>query len=202
MSRILSHAVVCAHISPELKTFATDTLISENALGAKVKPKEIQVDAEDKGAPHKRAKTVQNTLTDVTIATGRVRYQDEVSLSIVELFAVNGIPPSVLDSSQWKMFVAVATRSKFNSPSSTMLTEKMIPAEAALICKYQSDFLQTCTNLTITFDGGFTRKPSSVYTVHITTAERETFFIEGCDATDERHTAEYIEGLVTKVSNT
>jgi len=190
----------CPHLTPELKDFANDTAISQNSLGAKVNPKQIQTDTENQGAPpHKKAKTIQGTLTNIAITAGKTKYQDEVNLTIIELFAVSGVPASVLDSLQWKKFVDVATRSKCNPPSSTMLMEKLIPAEAALVRKYQADFLQTCVNLTLTFDGGSTRRPSSVYTVHITTAERETLFMEGCDATNEHHTAEYIEGLVTKV---
>jgi len=142
---------------------------------------------------------VQRTLADIATTAGKTKYQDEVNLAIVELFAVSGIPASVLDPPQWKKFVDVATRSKCSPLSSTILTEKLIPAEAALVRKYQTDFLRTCLNLTLTFDGGSIRKPSSVYTIHITTAERETFFMDGCDATGKRHTAEYIEGLVTRV---
>ena len=199
LSRILLHAMGCSHLSPELKSFANDMAIKNNALGLKVNPRQIKTDTDNQDAPHKKAKTVRSSLAEIAVTAGRTKFQDEVSLAVVELFAVCGIPASVLDSSHWKKFVEVATCSKFNSPSSSTLTEKLIPAEAALVRKHQSDFLRTCVNLTLTFDGGSTRKPCSVYTVHITTAERETFFMEGCDATDERHTAEYIEGLATKV---
>jgi len=198
-TRILFHAMGCPHLTAELKGFANDAAIAQNSLGAKVNPKEVHVDAENQGAPYKKAKTVQQTLTNIATTTGRTKYQDEVNLAIVELFAVSEIPASILDSPQWKKFVGVATHSKCNPLSSTILTEKLIPAEAALVRKYQTDFLRTCLNLTLTFDGGSIGKLSSVYTIHITTAERETFFMDGCDATGERHTAEYIEGLVTKV---
>jgi len=200
LQRVLAHAMDCAFISAELRDFAHDVAIESNAPGARVNPKRIQTDTETQGTPpHKKVKTIQGTLTDVAMTTGKARYQDKVNLAIVELFAVSGVPPSVLDSSQWKKFVEVATNSKCSPPSLTMLTQKLIPAEAALVRKYQANFLRTCVNLTLTFDGGSTRRPSSVYTVHITTAERETLFMEGCDATSERHTAEYIEGLITKV---
>ena len=200
LSRILLHAMACSRLLPELKAFANDTAISVNSLGTKVIPKKIQVDTEV-GVQHKKARIVQETLANVAITTGQAKYQDKVNHAIVELFAVSGVPAKVLDSLQWRKFIEVATRSKCNSPSSTMLTVKLIPAEAALVRKYQTDFLRTCVNLTLTFDGGSTRKPCSVYTLHITTAERETFFMEGHDATDERHTAEYIAGLATKVCN-
>lgn len=200
-ARVLLHAMGCPHLSSELKGIANDTSINQNAPGVKVHPKIIQADTENQGAAYKKAKTIQTSLLKIATTTGKIKYQDEVNLAIVELFAVTGIPASVLDSPQWKGFVRAATRSKCHPLSSTMLTEKLIPAEAALVRKYQADFLRTCVNLTLTFDGGSTRKPSSVYTIHITTAERETFFMEGHDATDERHTAGYIEGLVAGVSD-
>ena len=189
----------CPFLSPELKSLANNIAVEKNALGAKVNPKKVQANIENQGAPYKKAKTVQKTIVDVAIATGKATYQDEINHAIVELFAVNGIPASILDSVQWKKFMSVATRAKYNSLSSTTLMVKLIPAEAALVRKHQSDFLRTCANLTLTFDGGSTRKPSSVYTIHVTTAERETFFMEGHDATSERHTAEYIERLVCQV---
>ena len=201
LSRILFHAMGCSHLSGELKDFANNVSVAENTLGVKVKPKIIQADVESQMAPYKKAKTVHKSLTDVVIPAGKIKFQDRVNLAIVELVAVSGIPATVLDSLQWKKFMEAATRSKCNSPSSMMLMEKLIPAEATLVRKYQSDFLRSCVNLTLTFDGGSTRKPSSVYTLHIATAERETFFMEGYDATDDHHTAEYIQGLATKVSN-
>lgn len=190
----------CCHLSSELKGLAIDTSIDKNAPGLKVSPKLIQIDTGDQGATHKKPKTLENALVNIATAGGKIEYRDKVNLAIVELFAVSGIPPRILDLPEWKKFVDAATHSKCNPPSATMLREKLIPAEAALVRKYQADFLRTCVNLTLTFDGGSTRKPSSVYTMHITTAERETFFIEGCDATSEHHTAEYIEGLLTGVS--
>ena len=200
LSRILVHAMGCPYLPPELKNLANDTAVNQHAPGIKVNPKQIRTDTENQGAPHKKPKTIQGTITDIAVTTGKIKYQDEVDLAIVQLFAANGIPANVLDSPQWKKFVEVVSHSKGNSPSSTTLTKKLIPAEAALVRKYQTEFLQTCANLTLTFDGGSTRKPSSVYTIHITTAERETFFMEGYDATDERHTAEYLGKLITKAS--
>ena len=193
------HAMDCSHLPEGLKDLARDTAIKENAPGAKVNPKQVRANSEDGTPLHKKAKTIQNTLIDVAATTGKAKYEHAITFHLVELFCVRAIPAKVLDAPEWKKFVEEATKSKYNSPSSTTFTEKLVPAEAALVRSYQIKFLDTCINLTLTFDGGATRKPSSVYTVHITTADRETFFMEGCDATDERHTAEFIEGLVTRV---
>jgi hypothetical protein len=199
LGRILMHSTDCKHLSADLADFANDTAIEENAPGAKVKPKRIRDDSEDQTLLHKKVKTIQNTLVEIVVTTGKAKHEHAINLCIVELFCVRAIPAKVLDTPEWKKFVGEATHSKYNSPSSTTFTEKLVPAEAALVRSYQIKFLNTCVNLTLTFDGRSTRKPSSVYTVHITTADRETFFMEGCDATDEQHTAEFIDDLVTKV---
>ena len=137
LQRVLAHAMDCIFISAKLRDFTHDVAIESNAPGARVNPKQIQTDTETQGTPpHKKVKTIQGTLTDVAMTTGKAIYQDKVNLAIVELFAVSGVPPSVLDSSQWKKFVEVATNSKCSPPSLTMLTQKLIPAEAALVCKY------------------------------------------------------------------
>ena len=193
------HAVDCPHLTTDLKEFANDLLIEENAPGVKVNLKHIPADSEEVVPVYKKAKTLKNTLVDVALTTGKAKYEHAVTLCIVELFCIRGIPAKVLDSPEWKRFVDEATKSKYILPSSTMFTEKLVPAEAALVRSYQRKFLHTCMNLTLTFDGAATPKPSSVYTIHITTADRETFFMEGYDATDERHTAEFIESLVTGV---
>ena len=199
LNRILTHVMDCSHLPANLKDLTNDTAIKESAPGAKVNPKQVQVDSEDQQPLHKKVKTLQNTLADVAVATGKTKYEHAVTLCIVELFCVRAIPAKVLDMPEWKKFVEEATKSKYNPPSLTMFMEKLVPAEAALMRSYQIKFLNACINLTLTFDGGATWKPSSVYTVHVTTADRETFFMEGCDATDEQHTTEFIEGLVTKV---
>ncbi|KAF8838962.1 hypothetical protein BDN67DRAFT_906426, partial [Paxillus ammoniavirescens] len=63
--------------------------------------------------------------------------------------------------------------------------------------------LATCRHLTITFDGGKTRQPHSVYSIHVTTADRQTFCVELDDSSRLSHTGEYIfealDRIVTKI---
>jgi hypothetical protein len=53
-------------------------------------------------------------------------------------------------------------------------------------------------NLTLTFDGNTTRKPHSVYTVHATTPSRETYFLDAHEASDERHTTQWVTDKLLK----
>ena len=192
--------MVCVHLSPDLKQLASKQS-TRGALGAKVAPKELEIESsEDEHTPsHKKPKLLRSTLKDTAIANGTIKFDDSINHKIVMLFCVSGIPLRVLDTPHWKELIETATKFRYKPTSSTTVSQTFIPAEAALVRKYQMAFLQTLSNLTVTFDGGSTRKPSSVYTIHITTADRECFFMEGHDATDEKHTAAYIEGLITLV---
>ena len=87
----------------------------------------------------------------------------------------------------------------YNLVSGDTFQENYIPAEAALLCKKQVELLQKSNNLTITFDGGSTQKPQSVYTVHVTTPRRDIFYIEGEDGTDTKHTAAYLSTMLLRV---
>jgi hypothetical protein len=101
-------------------------------------------------------------LIDVTATTGKAKFEHVINFCIVELFCIRAIPPKVLDAPEWKKCVEEATRSKYNAPSSTMFTEKLVTAEAALVRSYQIMFPNTCINLTLMFDSGVTQKPSLV----------------------------------------
>lgn len=200
LPRIISHAMECKYLSPDLKSLASEKSI-QNALGTKVALKELQTTPpdEDGGPTCKKAKLLQSSLKDVLLPRGTIKFNDEINHRIVMLFCISGLPPRVLDTPQWEQLMETASRFKYNPTSSTMVSRTFIPAEAALVRSHQVAFLRTLANLTITFDGGSTRKPSSVYTIHISTADRECFFVEAHDATDEKHTAVYIENLITSV---
>jgi len=200
LSQILSHAMQCTHLSPDLKNLAS-ARSTKNALGAKVTPQEFRMEpqADDNLPSSKKARLLLSTLKDVALAKGTVKFEDDINHKIVMLFCVSGLPLRVLDTPQWRQLISTATKFKYKPTSSTMVSRTFIPAEAALVRSHQIAFLQALVNLTITFDGGSTRKPSSVYTIHISTADRECFFMEGHDATDEKHTAVYIESLITLV---
>jgi len=70
----------CAHLSDDLKDLANDTVVEENAPGAKVNRKQVRTDTEDRAPLHKKVKTVQNTLVGVAVTTGKAKYQHAMDL--------------------------------------------------------------------------------------------------------------------------
>ena len=74
--------------------------------------------------------------TDTIVPAGKIKYEDEVNLCIVELIAVNRIPVTMLDSPQWKKLVEAMLKLKYNSPSTSMFVNKLIPGQAALVVEF------------------------------------------------------------------
>lgn len=141
----------------------------------------------------------QSSIREVTIAAGRKALNQKLNHHVLKLICIRGVVPSLIDSPEWKDFTADANP-KYHPASSTTFMTSYIPAEASHIRKIQYTRLQQETNLSITYDGGTTRKPQSVYTVHITTIERKVYFIEGHEASRENHTAEHIKEFIYAVS--
>ena len=122
---------------------------------------------------------------------GRKVLQDIGDYAIMKFLICCGIPPSIPDANKFKDMVSMLNPA-YRRPSSTTLEDKLIMNEAAKISHATHTHLQTCHNLTIMFDGGKIHKPTSVYTIHVTTADHRMFCMELDNASLLSHSAEYI----------
>lgn len=112
---------------------------------------------------------------------------------------VDGIPPSKLDS-PWFRKIWEGTYLSYQPASATTFVDKYLPREAAAVIQQIKELLKSKTNLTISFDGGTTRGQDSVYTIHVTTPDGDSFLIEGHSASTESHTGEHISEALKAVS--
>ncbi|RXW20375.1 hypothetical protein EST38_g5489 [Candolleomyces aberdarensis] len=124
-------------------------------------------------------------------------FQDRVDLLITQLICVRGMVPSIVDSPEWKALVTTLNGT-YKPTSSTMFSNTHIPKLAAHISKEQLKILKSQQDLTLMFDGSDMRRGQSFYTTHITTPDRQTFFVEGHKGTGERHTKEWVLSKVMK----
>ncbi|KAI0643696.1 ribonuclease H-like domain-containing protein [Trametes meyenii] len=154
--------------------------------------------AESTSLSRSKPKVVPGGLEARAVAVGREELRQKLDFHIMKLICVRGLVPTTLDTLEWKDFVN-ATNPRYQPTSATTFVEKHIPAEAAQVRKLQVELLRTLDNLTLTYDGATTRKPQSVYTVHITTQDRRVFFMGGDEASKEHHTAEYVMNVVYEV---
>lgn len=158
------------------------------------------------GPPAKKSKMVPSKLNLTPFRqAGKRKKQDDnenlqwdVNLHILKLICVRGLIPAILDSLEWKEFVN-AFNSSYILTSSSTFTHNFIPKEAVSVRDEQIKQLKKLDNLTLTFDRTNTWKPHSIYTVHATTPDRKTYFLEGYEESGARHTAEWIKSKIMKV---
>ena len=197
-SRILKHAAYCRFLNPDLKQQAREHAASKS-LGAKLensKTVENTVTGAPVEPPIKKAKT--GSLIHDFANAGRKELQTKLDHCIMKLICVAGLVPHILDSAEWKEFMSIACP-KYKATSSDLFEEKFIPDEAAFVRKQVLAILKKERNLTLTFDGNSTRKPQSVYTVHVTTKDRKSYFVDAYEGSDEHHTASWIKDKILKV---
>ena len=152
-----------------------------------------------RGGTKRVADSIQPSIFPLVKKARQTELANQLDADIVNFFCVGGIPPSKVDIPEWKKMWAHAVPS-YTPASSSKLEEYHIPSEAALVRSKQLDHLRACVNLSITFDGQTTRRPESVYTIHIITPNRLVFLFDGNEASDESHTANHLFSVLDDVS--
>jgi hypothetical protein len=197
--RILKHAPSCRHLSDDLKLFANEHAAG-SSLGAKLEALQSAEPTVSTSQPLKKAKSLTEGAIVLNFAhAGRQELQTKLDHCIMKLICVAGLVPHILDSPEWKEFVSIANP-KYRVTPSDQFEEKIIPSEAAYVRKQVLQILQKQENLTLTFDGNSTRKAQSLYTVHVTTKDRQSYFVDAYEGSDERHTAKWIKEKILMVS--
>lgn len=109
------------------------------------------------------------------------------------------IPPSAVDNPRWRDLIS-ALDPNASTASGTTITDSFVTSEAAHIHQESITQLSQEEQLTLSYDGGTTRKHESVYTVHVTTpSTRSAHLMEGNEASGVSHTAEHICSILDKV---
>jgi hypothetical protein len=206
--RILEHASKCGYIDAQLREAAEDEL-SKKAIGPPAIVPGTQTTTPGPAATSPLRTPAFKTqpvgpaggkgMLKSFQTEGRKVLQDKGDYAVMKFYVCCGIPPSIADADEFKDMMSMLNPA-YHPPSSTTLEDKLIVNEAAKISHATRTHLQTCRNLTITFDGGKIRKPTSVYTIHVTTADRRAFCMELDDASLLSHSAEYILEALERVS--
>jgi hypothetical protein len=213
-ARIFKHAQDCAFLGAELRA----EVVQENAKNA-VGPHpsigdDTQTDDPEDEA-HGELRVVKRAKTDLDVGSsstrgsrnlqdfvraGRKELKDKGDHALLVFLICCGIPPSVVDSREFKDFASVLN-SNYIPPCETTISDRLVPTEAARIHCAVIEYLRKCRDLTITFDGGKLRGSKGLYSVHVSTPERRTFCMTLDDASRLSHTGEYISELLLRVSD-
>lgn len=135
------------------------------------------------------------SLYEMAKTTGEIQKREDraaqfqrLDRDIMHFFVVNGIPPTVVDTPEWKQVWKTALP-LYEPESSTTIVDITIPREAGFVNSKVLEIVRKEDGLTLSFDGGTTRGTESVYTIHIITQDRRAFLWEGYEASAQSHTA-------------
>jgi hypothetical protein len=133
------------------------------------------------------------------VSKGHQELKNKGDYAVMKFFVCCGIPPYLVEIPKFKSLVATLN-GRYQPPSASTLTTNLIPNELAKISITMKKFLTNSHHLTITFDGGKTRQPHSVYTIHVTTADRRTFCLDLDDGARLSHSGKYVLEALDRVS--
>ncbi|KAF7973529.1 hypothetical protein HWV62_4273 [Athelia sp. TMB] len=214
--RLLDHAAhECKALPQEWRSEALEYLSEKGANGRakKSRPVEEDVKSDVEEVPSRKKSKMdvsgssssvskQTTLGSSFAEKGAQTLKKDAHRKLMLFVTCTGIPPRVIDSPEFNAFCGVLN-SKYTPPCSTTITETLVPDEAAAINMDIVGFLRTQRDLTLSWDGGKTRRQKSFYSIHVITALRQCFLLDLDDASMLSHTADYIVeqvmGVVLKI---
>jgi hypothetical protein len=186
-TRILPHASECKYLSQSLR----DLALSANAgqsLGTQVSITE--------GTPDPFAKFKQAGSENKVAA--RKAHVKKTNFLTMNFLCAAGIPPEVVNNPAFRALVDHLEPNNEIVVASTFRSS-YIPAEAARVTLLALNDLKKQYNLSLGYDGGTTQGKQSIYTVHVTTADREVYLIKGDEASGFSHTGKHICNLILGV---
>ncbi|KAK7687035.1 hypothetical protein QCA50_009535 [Cerrena zonata] len=207
--RVLAHAEHCTKIDVGLREKVTLELARElnatkTSSGAKASSSATPTGSTFRVEPGSSSPLVpattlprQPTVVSHFNKINKVQLQTDLDQLTLEFICVNGIPPRVLDSQQWKKLWGRGNPD-YKLCSSTTFSQRVVHKAAWIKTQVIAE-LQRHENLTITFDGGTTRAMESVYTIHITTPDRVSFLFEGNQSSDVSHTGKHLNHVLKDV---
>lgn len=127
---------------------------------------------------------------------GRKALEEKGNKALIEFIVCCGIPPRIIQHQKFKNFVGVLN-GNYLPPSRTTFEDSLVPSYAAATRLTVINYLKTCRDLTLTFDGGKLGK-KKFFSVHATTAHRQSFCLELNDVERLSQTGQYICDLLFK----
>ncbi|KAF8594791.1 hypothetical protein BDV93DRAFT_565082 [Ceratobasidium sp. AG-I] len=125
--------------------------------------------------------------------------EEKVNHALLKWICDRMIPPSAVDCFRWRELMDTLD-SGVKTASGDTISGNFVTTEAAYIHQESIKVLSKHENLTLSYDGGTTKKHESVYTVHATVpSTREACLVEGNGASGVSHTAEHVCGVIEHV---
>jgi hypothetical protein len=209
--RVFKHARICNMLPSELQDQAREKS-AQRALSTKMESLSEGLKGGGKGTnvmkggreeqprkPNEEIPQGSQYFYDCAKKVGRAQRHEQITLAIIQLFCICGLPLSLASSAPWKNVLASADPS-YKPPDRTALSDKWIPAEADRIHIATIEQLKTQNDLTLSLDGGTSHSGESFWTLHVSTPAGKVYLLQVREATAESHTGEWLRNFVMMVS--
>ena len=180
---------------------ATITAQAPPLKRSKTEPLQIDCDSTESPSSSRQSKLVlirAGNSFGKYCTEGRKALEEKGNKALIEFIVCCGIPPRVIQHQKFKNFVGILN-GNYLPPSRTTFEDSLVPSYAAATRLTVINYLKTCRDLTLTFDGGKLGK-KKFFSVHATTAHRQSFCLELDDVERLSQTGQYICDLLFKVS--
>ncbi|KAF8605490.1 hypothetical protein BDV93DRAFT_543533 [Ceratobasidium sp. AG-I] len=139
---------------------------------------------------------VQTMLTNMVGQAGRDKLKVKGDAEFTLLFCETGMPFRLWDLPRWRSSLE-AISPAYKPPTASDLADGLIPKQAAHVRMVQLGFLKTQKNITLSFDGGSTRRETFTSVSAIAPGGR-TILLKLCEGTGDSHTGNYYKGILSK----
>lgn len=217
--RVLRHAQTCSHLPYDvrmsvIKTMAANSTTSQIAASLSVET--IKTEADDGTSPPPSSTSVtlvshpihfgdpappaDTRLLDLSKTAGRQKLKTRVDDAVLRFWVTAGLPPSLFDYPEWKE-LCNTLNSLYAPLTRSAYTDHLLPSAQALVQTTQIAYLQTQRYLTLSYDGGTTRRQDGFYSFTVSTAAGEEFLVKMADGRGVAHTAQWIRGHACEASD-
>ncbi|KAF5362611.1 hypothetical protein D9758_009560 [Tetrapyrgos nigripes] len=186
---------------PVNRTCSTDLKVEVQCIMVDRAPSSVVEKLQtERNTPAANEAAMKTGTLDREVRLGRkerlIKWKAVLDLGVTKLFCVGNFAGLVADLPVWRELWMDATPD-YTPPTCNMLLNDLIPSKAAKIISNNTALLKKERNLTISFDGG-TRHCKSHWTVHISEQNRSVHLMEVNNATNKRHTKEWVRDLALR----
>lgn len=205
--RVLGHASQCLHHTTALRQKASAHLGAQSPAAHVEKHTPFVPDSIAARTSSLVTESTPPASDSVTVITsgpntfkpfleqGKAKLKHRADHATVVLFCVAGLPPNVISYPEYRNLSFILNPA-YTPMSRSTLADTAIPSTQAHVQQQQTSYLQTQLNMTVSFDGGSTRKRQGFYSIHALTSDDRAFLQDVADGCGASHTAHWIHTKV------
>ncbi|KAF8878979.1 hypothetical protein CPB84DRAFT_1751763 [Gymnopilus junonius] len=201
-ARIRGHANHCNELAKSFPTLYRRLKHELAGRSLSQKVDKVSNDEEVEASESRLGANVVNTLHSyMNPAKLNEKQKMKIEWSMLRMFICCAIPWNVMDNLFFEEFISTLSPN-FTVPDHSAFFAKHIPQEVAAWDAMFKDFLKGQDHLTFSLDGWSSRANDEIYTFHMTTPTRRSFFTDGHIFRGESVTGDVLKDVIIRLLTT